>query len=103
VQRGAKSRMRRTEIPEPILIKFCLVVDITDIVTQTNFGDHRLGVFGSGGSNFPLFSLIFIVVLTTLSHYRASIAACDGAKCDSATVVLTRCFKLLSFFYNNRI
>ena len=32
VTKGAKSRMRRTETPKPIWIKFCMVVDITDIV-----------------------------------------------------------------------
>ena len=55
--RGAKSRMRRTETPEPIWIKFCMVVDITDVVTHTNFGDHRLRDFwGAGGqiSPFPI-------------------------------------------------
>jgi len=30
---------------EPIWIKFCTVVDIPDIVTYTNFGDHRLRGF----------------------------------------------------------
>ena len=32
--------MRRTETPKPIWIKFCTVVDIPDVVTYTNFGDH---------------------------------------------------------------
>jgi len=45
VPRGAKSRMRRTETPKPIWIKFCLVVDIPDVVTYTDFGDHRLRGF----------------------------------------------------------
>ena len=48
--RGAKSRMRRTETPKPIWIKFCLVVDIPDVVTYTNFGDHRLRGFLVAGS-----------------------------------------------------
>jgi len=52
--RGAKSRMRRTETPEPIWIKFCLVVDVPDVVTYTNFGDHRLRGFGERWLNFPL-------------------------------------------------
>ena len=55
--RGAKSRMRRTETPKPIWIKFCTLVDIADIVTHTNFGDHRLrGFWGAGGqiSPFPI-------------------------------------------------
>jgi len=36
VTRGAKSRMRRTETPKPIWIKFGMVIDIPDIVTYTN-------------------------------------------------------------------
>ena len=54
---GSKSRMRRTETPEPIWIKFCVVVYITDVVTYTNFGYHRLkGFWGAGGhiSPFPI-------------------------------------------------
>jgi len=59
VPRGAKSRMRRTETPKPIWIKFFLVVDITDVVTYTNFGEHRSeGLSGGGGggqiSPFPI-------------------------------------------------
>jgi len=57
VPRGAKSRMRRTETPKPIWIKFCVVVDIPDVVTYTNFGDHRLrGFWVAGGqiSPFPI-------------------------------------------------
>jgi len=57
---GAKSRMRRTETPKPIWIKFCMVVDIPDVVNYTNFGDYRLRGLGGGGSNFPP-----IVALTT--------------------------------------
>jgi len=37
--------MRRTETPEPIWIKFCMVVHVTDTVSYTNFGDHRLRGF----------------------------------------------------------
>jgi len=37
--------MRRTETSKLIWIKFCLFVDITDIVTYTNFGDRRLRGF----------------------------------------------------------
>jgi len=74
VPRGAKSRMRRTETLEPIWIKFCKMVDITDVVTYTKFGDHRFtGFGGERGVKFHLFPLTFIVVLTTLSHYRASL------------------------------
>ena len=41
--------MRRTETPDPIWIKFCAMVDIADVVTYTNFGDHRLRVFWVAG------------------------------------------------------
>ena len=71
--RGAKSRMRRTETPKPIWIKFCTVVVIADVVTNTNFGDHRLRGFWMAGVKFPPLPLTFIVALTTLSHYRASV------------------------------
>ena len=52
--RGAKSRMRRTETPKSIWIKFCMVVDIPDVVIYTNFGDHRLrGFWVAGGQISP--------------------------------------------------
>ena len=51
---GAKSRMRRTETPKPIWIKFGTLVDIPDVVTYTNFGDHRLrGFWVAGGQISP--------------------------------------------------
>ena len=51
---GAKSRMRRTETPKPIWIKFCTVVDIPDLVNYANFGDHRLrGFWVAGGQISP--------------------------------------------------
>jgi len=65
--------MRITEAPKLIWIKFCVVVDIADIVTYTNFGDHRLRGFLVAGVKFPPLPLTFIVALTTLSHYRASV------------------------------
>jgi len=49
--------MRRTETPKPIWTKFCTVVDISDIVAYTYFGDHRLrGFWVAGGqiSPFPI-------------------------------------------------
>jgi len=46
------------------------MVDITDVVTHTNFGDHRLRVFWERGVTFPPSPLTFIVVLTTLSHAK---------------------------------
>jgi len=46
--------MRRTATPKPIWIKFCMVLDISDIVTYTHFGDHRLRSFWvAGGQIFP--------------------------------------------------
>jgi len=53
--------MRRTETPKPIWIKFCLVVDITDVVTYTNFGDHRLRGFWVVGDQI-LFSALTLLV-----------------------------------------
>ena len=42
--------MRRTETPEPIWTKFCMTVDTADLVTYTNFADHRLrGFWVAGG------------------------------------------------------
>ena len=42
--------MRRTETPKTIWIKFSMVVDIPDVVTYTNFDDHRLSGFWVAGS-----------------------------------------------------
>ena len=65
--------MRRTETPKLIWMKFSTLVDITDTVTYTNFGDYRLRGFWVAGVKFPPFPLTLIVALTTLSHYRASV------------------------------
>ena len=52
--------MRRTETPKPILIKFCTVVDIHEVVTHTNFGDYRLRRFSDGGGQIsPLWRCLF--------------------------------------------
>ena len=73
--RGAKSCMRRTKTPKPIWIKFCMVVDIPDVVTYTNFGDHRLrGFLGVGGSNFPLSHRLSS---SPLQHSRTAVRVCD--------------------------
>ena len=46
--------MRRTETPKAIWTEFCMVVDIPDVVTYTNFGDHRLrGFWVAGGQISP--------------------------------------------------
>jgi len=75
--------MRRTETPKSIWIKFCMVVDIPDVVTYTNFGDHRLTGFWVALVKFPHLPLTFIVALTTLSHYRASVW-CERGHCACA-------------------
>jgi len=49
------------------------VVDIPDVVTYTNFGDHRLRGFWVAWVKFPPLPLTFIVAIITLSHYRASV------------------------------
>jgi len=66
VTRGAKSRMRRTETTKPIWIKFCVAVDIADIVTYTNFGDRRLRGFWVASHRLTSSPL-------QLSDYRASV------------------------------
>jgi len=55
VPRGAKSRMRRTETPKPIWRKVCMMVDITDAINYTSFGDHRLRGFWVAGVKFSPF------------------------------------------------
>ena len=57
--RGAKSRMRTTETPKPIWIKLCTMVDITYMVTHTNFGDHRLRGFRVAGGQISPFPIDF--------------------------------------------
>jgi len=70
VPRGAKSRMRITETPKPIWIKFCLVAAIPDVVTDTNFGDH--GFWGAEGQISP----------SPIDYHRRpyslTVLACDG-------------------------
>ena len=46
-----------------------MAVDITDIVTYTNFGDHRVRGFWVAGGQISPFPQTFIVALTT----RASV------------------------------
>ena len=67
--------MRRTETPKPIWIKFGMLVDIPDVVTYTNFGDHRLrGFWVAGGSNFPVFHWLSS---SPLQHSRTTMRVCD--------------------------
>jgi len=57
-----------------------MVVDIPDVVTYANFGDHRLRGFGGRGSNFPLSHRLSS---SPLQHSRTIVRACaesiDGA------------------------
>jgi len=43
--------MRGGETANPISIKFCRVVDITDVITYANFGEDRLRSLGVVGVN----------------------------------------------------
>ena len=84
--------MRRTETPKPIWIKLCMVVDIPDVVTSTNFGDHRLrGFWVAGGQISP--SLIDFhrrpyntlalpcerVIYVPQSHWQSPSSSCYGS------------------------
>ena len=70
-QKGcAWSCMHRNETPYPVYIKFCMVVGFPDVIMCANFGEDRLrGFWVAGGHS----SYAFIVALTTLSHYLASV------------------------------
>jgi len=50
------------------------VVDVTDAVIYTNFGDHRLRVFRVAGSNF---SLSYRLWSFPLQHSRTIVRVCD--------------------------
>ena len=78
VPRGAKSRMHRNETPKPIWIKFCMVVDIPELVTYTNFGDNRLRGFWVAGVKFP-FPVHF-----HRRPYNTLALLCERVICDCA-------------------
>jgi len=65
--------MHGSETPYPILIKFCVVVGIPDVVTYVNFGEDRLRGLGVSGVKVCPSPLTLIFVLTTLMHYHASV------------------------------
>jgi len=88
--------MRGSETAYPIWIKFCLVVDIADIIIYANFGEDRLrGLWVAEGQMCPS-PLSLIVALTTLSHYRASmwpwprVMEVQIPKCEWAILKATR-------------
>jgi len=70
--------MHRNETPKPIWIKFCLVVDIPDLVTYTNFGDNRLRGFWVAGVKFP-FPVHF-----HRRPYNTLALLCERVICDCA-------------------
>jgi len=45
--------MRRNETPYLICIKFCVVVNIPDVITHANFGYNRLRGFWVARVKFP--------------------------------------------------
>ena len=57
-----------------IWIKFCRVVDISDLITCANFGDDRLRGLGVAGVNFFL-PHAFVVAL--IQHFRTTVRVCD--------------------------
>ena len=51
---GREITHAQNRTPKPIWINFCMVVDIPDVVTYTNFGNHRLrGFWVAGGQISP--------------------------------------------------
>jgi len=60
--------MHGSETPNPVKIKFCMVVDIPDVITYANFGEDRLRGLGVAGVKACPSPLALIVALTTLSQ-----------------------------------
>jgi len=71
--RAGERRGRRAKTPYRIVIKFCTMVGVPDLISHTKFGIHRFGGLGdSGMSNFIIFYWIaftFAVVLKILWHF----------------------------------
>jgi len=55
-KRTAKSRIRGTETPEPIVTKFCMPGAIQDVITPVNFWEDRLRGFGVAKGRILAFS-----------------------------------------------
>jgi len=55
------------------VIKFCMVVEVSDIIIRANLGDDLFRALGESGVEFPTFLLTCVVVLKTLWHYRTSV------------------------------
>ena len=67
------SHIRRSKTLEQIVIKFCMVVRLLDIVTYAKLDGDRFGHFCVVEVEFQVFPLTLVVVLTTLWHYRARV------------------------------
>jgi len=65
---GAKESYR-------IVMKFCIGVEVPDVITQANLGDDRFrGFWGGRGSNFPLFHWLVL----SLKHSGTTVPAYVG-------------------------
>ena len=49
--------MRRNETPYPIWMKFCVMVDIDNVIKQVNFGNDRLRGLGAAGGQILAFPI----------------------------------------------
>jgi len=67
------SRIRASKTPERIVMKFCVMVGFSDVVTRAKLDGDRFGRFCVVGVEFQVIPLTLVVVLTTLWHYRASV------------------------------
>ena len=81
--------MRRTETPKPIWIKVCVVVDIPDAVTYTNFGDHRLRCLWVAGGQISPFPINF--------HRRPYNTRTTVRVCDEQTGSVIKCLNSAQF------
>ena len=70
VREVAHARKRN---PLSDLNKILHMVDIPDVITCANFGEDRLRGLGVAGVKVCPSPLTFIVALTRLSHYGASV------------------------------
>ena len=62
-----------------MVMKFCIVVGVPDIITHANFRGHRFRDFGdSGGLIFPI---SINLTLSSLKHSGSAVPACDEFCC----------------------
>ena len=67
------SRIRGSKTPERIVMKFCTMVGLPDVVTRAKLDGDRFDHFLAVGVEFQVFPLTLVVVLTKLWHYRARV------------------------------